>query len=408
MTATIKGAGRNLAALIGLFAVHLAAFVACVTVVSAGAGTVVLFVGLFVLMAGLVVAGWSARMTRALLAYAGTDLPAPVYPAAGPGVMGKLRRLASAQSWRDLLHVLIGFVLSTITFSIAVAWAVGGPGGLTYWFWSQWLSDADSGLPALLGYPGRFADITFNTVLGILLVATTPIVLRGLVGLHTAVARALLVDERSALRAQVSQLTESRSAAGDAEVHTLRRLERDLHDGPQQRLVRLGMDISAAQRRMDDDPTRARALLDEAWQQSQDALAEIRTLSRGIAPPILTEQGLEAAVTALAARGSVPTSVDVEPVALTDAGLNAAYFVIAEALANLEKHSHATAATVEVRSLGALAVINVTDNGTGGASLARGHGLAGLADRLQAVDGRFDVDSPRGGPTRLTADLPCG
>ena len=406
VTATIKGAGRNLAALIGLFAVHLAAFVVCVTLVSAGAGTIVIFVGLFVLMAGLVVAGWSARMTRALLGYAGAELPAPGHPVSGTGVVGKLRRLGSAQSWRDLLHVLVGFVLSTITFSIAVTWAVGGPGGLTYWFWSQWLPENDTGLPALLGYPGRFVDITFNTVLGILLVLTTPIVLRGLIGLHTAVARALLVDERSALRAQVSQLTESRSAAGEAEVHTLRRLERDLHDGPQQRLVRLGMDISTAQRRLDDDPTQARALLDEAWQQSQDALAEIRTLSRGIAPPILTEQGLEAAVTALAARGSVPTSVDVEPVALTDAGQNAAYFVIAEALANVEKHSRATQAAVEVRSLGALAVINVTDNGVGGASLARGQGLAGLADRLRGVDGTLTVSSPDGGPTSLTATLP--
>jgi signal transduction histidine kinase len=406
VTATIKGAGRNLAALIGLFAVHLAAFIVCVTLVSAGAGLIVIFLGLFVLLAGLVVAGWSARMTRALLAYAGTDLPAPVYPAPGHGVLGRLRRLADPQSWRDLLHVLIGFVLSTASFSIAVSWVVGGLGGLTYWFWSQYLPDDNTGLPALLGFPGRFADITFNTLAGILLLVTTPIVLRGLIGLHTAVARALMVDERSALRARVSQLNESRTAAGDAEVHTLRRLERDLHDGPQQRLVRLGMDISAAQRRLDDDPTQARALLDEAWQQSQDALAEIRGLSRGIAPPILTEQGLEAAVTALAARGSVPTSVDIEPVALTDAGQNAAYFVVAEALANLEKHSQATAAAVEVRNLGALVVVNVTDTGVGGASLARGHGLAGLADRLRGVDGTLTVSSPVGGPTQVTATLP--
>jgi signal transduction histidine kinase len=406
VTAAIKGAGRNLAVLIGLFAVHLTAFIVCVTLVSAGAGLIVIFVGLFVLLAGLVVAGWSARMTRALLAYAGTDLHAPVYPAPGRGALGRLRRLADPQSWRDLAHVLIAFVLSTASFSIAISWAVGGLGGLTYWFWSQWLPDDNTGLPALLGYPGRFADITFNTLLGIVLVATTPIVLRGLVGLHTAVARALLVDERSALRAQVSQLTESRTAAGEAEVHTLRRLERDLHDGPQQRLVRLGMDISAAQRRFDDDPARARALLDEAWQQSQDALAEIRGLSRGIAPPILTEQGLEAAVTALAARGSVPTAVDLEPVRLTDAGQNAAYFVIAEALANLEKHSQATTAAVEVRNLGALVVINVTDDGVGGASLARGHGLAGLSDRLRGVDGTLTVSSPTGGPTQVTATLP--
>ena len=171
------------------------------------------------------------------------------------------------------------------------------------------------GLPDLLGFPGRFADITFNTVLGTILLVTTPIVLRGLVA-HARRGRPGLAgrrDLRPAGRRSV-ELTESRTAAGEAEVHTLRRLERDLHDGPQQRLVRLGMDISAAQRRLDDDPVRARALLDEAWQQSQDALAEIRTLSRGIAPPILAEQGLAAAVTALAARGSVPTSVDVEPV----------------------------------------------------------------------------------------------
>ena len=137
----------------------------------------------------------------------------------------------------------------------------------------------------------------------------------------------------------MSELTESRTAAGVAEAQTLRRLERDLHDGPQQRLVRLGMDISAAQRRLADDPERARICWTRRWQQSQDALAEIRTLSRGIAPPILAEQGLAAAITALAARGSVPTSVDVEPLPLSDAAQNAAYFVVAEALANLEKHS---------------------------------------------------------------------
>ena len=262
------------------------------------------------------------------------------------------------------------------------------------------------GLPYLLGFPGRFADVTFNSILGALMLLTAPIVLRGLVHLHGAVAHALLVDETPALRQRVSELTESRTAAGEAEAQTLRRLERDLHDGPQQRLVRLGMDISAAQRRMDDDPTQARALLDEALQQSQDALAEIRTLSRGIAPPILAEQGLPAAITALAARGCVPTSVDVEPVQLSDAAQNAAYFVVAEALANMEKHSRARHASVEVREVGALVLINVSDDGVGGASPAKGHGLAGLVDRLRGVDGTLTVSSPQGGPTQLTATLP--
>jgi signal transduction histidine kinase len=294
-----------------------------------------------------------------------------------------------------------------ITFSLALTWVLGGLGGVTYWFWSQWLPQpSEGGLAALLGYPSRFADIALDTVLGSLLLITAPFMLRGLVRLHGAVAYALLVDETPTLRQQVTELTQSRTAAGEAEVHTLRRLERDLHDGPQQRLVRLGMDLSAAQRRLDDDPMQARALLDEALKQSQDALAEIRTLSRGIAPPILAEEGLEAAITALAARCTVPISVDVDDVQLSDAAQNAGYFVVAEALANMEKHSQAHSASVEVRRVGALAVINITDDGVGGASSAKGHGLSGLTDRLAGVDGTLTVSSPEGGPTQLTATIP--
>jgi signal transduction histidine kinase len=407
VTSMIKNTGRNLAVIMGMFAVSLTAFVVCTTLFSLGLGLLVLFVGLFILVACVVVAGWSSRMTMALLGYAGITLPRTRYPAGGPGLAGKLRRLAYAQSWRDLLHVLINFILSTITFSLALAWVFGGLGGVTYWFWSQWLpQESVSGLAALLGYPGRVADVALNSVLGAVLLITTPLMLRGLVRLHGAVAYALLVDETPALRQQVSELTQSRSAAGEAEVHTLRRLERDLHDGPQQRLVRLGMDLSAAQRRLDDDPVQARALLGEAFKESQDALAEIRTLSRGIAPPILAERGLPAAIIALAARGTIPTSVEVDDVRLSDAAQNAAYFVVAEALANIEKHSRARAASVEVRHVGALAVINISDDGVGGASLAKGHGLSGLVDRLAGVDGTLTLSSPAGGPTLLTATIP--
>jgi signal transduction histidine kinase len=402
----IKGTGRNLAVIIGLFALSLAAFVVCTTLFSLGVGLLVLVVGLFILVACLIVAGWSSRMTMALLGYAGITLPTTRYPAAGPGFRGKLRRLVYPQAWRDLLHVLVNFILSILSFSLAVTWVFGGLGGVTYWFWSRWLPQPTEGLPALLGYPGRLAELTFNSVLGALLLITAPFVLRGLVRLHGAVAYALLVDETPVLRQQVSELTQRRTAAGEAEVHTLRRLERDLHDGPQQRLVRLGMDLSAAQRRLDDDPVQARVLLDEALQQSQDALAEIRTLSRGIAPPILAERGLRAAITALAARGTIPTSVEVDDVHLSDAAQNAAYFVVAEALANVEKHSRARQASVELRRVGAVAVINISDDGSGGASVAKGHGLSGLADRLAGVDGTLTVSSPAGGPTQLTATIP--
>ena len=226
-----------------------------------------------------------------MLAYAGVDLPATVYPRTGSG-FGMLRRLRDPQSWRDLLYVLVAFVLSTFSFSVAVSWVFGGIGGVLYWFWGRYLPDDNQGLAYLLGFPGQFAETVLNSVLGVILILTTPAVLHGLVRLHAAVARGLLVDESSALRARVSELTTSRSAAGEAEAQTLRRLERDLHDGPQQRLVRLGMDISSAQRRLATDPEQAGRLLDEAYQQTQDALSEIRQLSRGIAPPILAEQGL--------------------------------------------------------------------------------------------------------------------
>ena len=203
VTSMIKGTGRNLAVIIGMFALSLAAFVACTTLFSLGVGLLVLVVGLFILIGCFVVAGWSSRMTMALLGYAGITLPRTRYPKAGPGFRGKLRRLAYAQSWRDLLHVLVNFILSVITFSLALTWVFGGLGGVTYWFWSQWLPEgSNSGLADLLGYSGRFADITLNTVIGTLLVLTAPFVLRGLVRLHGAVAYALLVDETPALRSR--------------------------------------------------------------------------------------------------------------------------------------------------------------------------------------------------------------
>lgn len=403
----IRRTGRELGVLVGLFFVSLAAFVVCVTLFSVGAGTVVIVAGFFVLLACLVTAGGFAQVNRGLLAAAGHQLPAPVYPRSGPGVRGRFRRLAHRQSWRDLLHVPISFVLATVSFSLAISWVAGGLGGVTFWFWSRFLPDDRQGLAWLLGFPGRMAENLLNGVTGAFFLVTAPALIHGLVSLYAMVARGLLVDERSALRQQVSALTQSRTAAGEAEAHTLRRLERDLHDGPQQRLVRLGMDISAARRRLADDPGKAGDLMDEAFQQSQDALAEIRTLSRGIAPPILAERGLEAAVTALAARGSIPTSVDVHHVRLSDAALTAAYFVVAEALANVEKHSAADVASVEIGSTGRVAVISVNDDGRGGASLAKGHGLAGLADRLAGVDGSLVVSSPVGGPTTVTATLPA-
>lgn len=408
MSGVIGRAGRDFAVLVGMFFLSLAAFIVGVTLFSLGVSLAVLVVGLFVLVGCLVAAGATARATKSMLAYVGVDLPATIYPPTGSG-FGVLRRLRDPQSWRDLLYVLVAFVLNTFSFSVAVSWVFGGVGGILYWFWGSFLPDDNQGLAYLLGFPGHFGESIINAVLGVVLILTTPAVLHGLVRLHGAVARGLLVDESPALRARVSELTTSRTAAGEAEAQTLRRLERDLHDGPQQRLVRLGMDISTAQRRLAAaaDPEQVQRLLDEAYQQSQDALSEIRQLSRGIAPPILAEQGLASAITALAARNSVPTSVDVGDIRLSDAAQNAAYFTVAEALANMEKHSRATRCSVEIHPVGGVVVVVVTDNGVGGAALSRGHGLAGLVDRLAGVDATLTVTSPTGGPTQLTATIPA-
>jgi hypothetical protein len=307
-----------------MFAIALAAFVACTALFSVGVSLAIFVVGLFVLVGCLALAGWSARLVRLLLGYAGVSLPPAHYPAPATGSWSKLRRLSDGQSWRDLIFVLVNFVLSTASFSIAISWVVSGPAGITYWFWSRFLPDDDHGLPELLGFGSRFADVAFHEIVGVIMLLTAPLVLHGLVRLHGVVARGLLVNETSALREQVSVLASSRTAAGEAEAHTLRNSSATCTTVPSNAWCVWAWTSRAAQRRLDGDPEQARALLDEAFVQSQEALSEIRTLSRGIAPPILAEQGLRAAVTALAARGSRPTSVDVDDVPLTDAAQNAA------------------------------------------------------------------------------------
>lgn len=392
--------------LVTTFLVALPAFVLCTVLFAAGAATTPIIAGLFLLTICLQSAGSFSRVHRTLLAGRGIEIAQTVYPAPTNRLRSRFRRLTHPQSWRELLHVLLVFIISTATFPIAIAWCAAGPAGILYAIFGVWMHTVDDSLSWLLGLPGRAAQMVVYLLLSVIVMAAAPYVLRGLVLAHAGIARALLDDEASQLREQVSQLATSRAAAGEAEAYTLRRLERDLHDGPQQRLVRLGMDLSAAERRMGTDPDQARAMLRSALVQSQEALAEIRTLSRGIAPPILSEQGLRAAITALAARSIVPTTVDVDDVPLSDAAQNAAYFVTAEALANMAKHSGASSCLIELRRAGAVAVVTVTDDGVGGASAAKGHGLAGLSERLRGVDGTLAVHSPAGGPTHLTATIP--
>ncbi|WP_312858071.1 sensor histidine kinase [Pseudonocardia pini] len=391
------------------------AFVVAVAGFSAGVATLVIWLGVPILALTLRASrGFATLERRGTEQATGRALPPHHYREPGGSGAGRMfRSLGDPQSWRDLLHAVVAFPVRIATFCIAVSWSVGGLGGALYvlWEWSLPRSDDDYfGLFGLLTQSSsRLGDILTTTVLGVLMVATTPWVVRGLVAFRAGVARGLLTNQTAALKARADQLATSRRAAVEAEAQTLRRLERDIHDGPQQRLVRLNMDLESAGRRLDDDPEKARTLVEEALVQSRETLAELRALARGIAPPILADRGLEAALAAAAARSLVQVSLDValpNGRRLAAAVENTAYFVVTEALTNVAKHSGASLCTVTVGADAERVLVQVADDGVGGAHLGKGHGLAGLSDRLSAVEGVLDVVSPPGGPTVLTAEIP--
>jgi signal transduction histidine kinase len=207
--------------------------------------------------------------------------------------------------------------------------------------------------------------------------------------------------------ARVEELTESRAGAVEAAESQLRRIERDLHDGAQARLVALGMNIGLAEQQLEKDPAKAQEHLAEARKAAGAALQELRDLARGIHPPILADRGLDAAIRALAAHAAVPVSVDVELAERPPAAVEtAAYFVAAEGLANALKHARAARIDIDVHERDGAVVVRVLDDGRGGVSEAGG-GLHGLRQRVEALDGSLRIASPEGGPTVIEAVLPC-
>jgi signal transduction histidine kinase len=214
-------------------------------------------------------------------------------------------------------------------------------------------------------------------------------------------------SRRGELTERIAELETSRAGAVDVQETELRRIERDLHDGAQARLVALGMSIGMAEQKLGTDPEAARAMLVEARRGAREALEELRDLARGIHPPVLTDRGLEAAVGTLADRSPLPVSVAVELAERPPAAVEtAAYFVVAEALANATKHSLAEHIAVRVRRADSTLIVEVSDDGRGGANPAGG-GLTGLRHRVEALDGTLQVTSPVGGPTTVKAELPC-
>ena len=422
---------RELLYLFIAFPVALTGFIITVTLFSGGLGTIVtFFLGVVLIIAALYVARGFGYVELALLRFAGR--PAIEQPEwqdarARTGFFGWLRALlGNGHYWLYLLYVMvIDFVVKIVSWSIAVTWVAVALGGLSFWFWDGFIPQGDDNFYLAEVILGRFgiatenpqlADNLLNLVFGIIFAATLPLVTRGLTSLHWLIARGILGAWRSdALQREVMNLNESRGAAQNAEGHSLRRLERDIHDGPQQRLVRLQMDLAAAERQLDADPEKARGLISEAMQQSRDALEELRALSRGFAPPILLDRGLVAALESAAVRSTVPTRIVDELPAGTSLPQEIernAYFIASEALVNAGKHAGATDIEIRValRSTAEpdatwLDVI-VTDDGHGGATAVPGHGIAGLEERLRGLGGTLEVLSPTGGPTIVSAHLP--
>jgi signal transduction histidine kinase len=272
--------------------------------------------------------------------------------------------LVEERRWRPTGLLIHAGLVAVLSVFFTLVWAVTSRG----YFWPAW---------AMLG-------------LGITLLLHAAAVLPG----------------RGA-RERIAALEETRAGAVDLQESELRRIERDLHDGAQARLVALGMSLGLAEQKLASDPAAAQELLAEARRGTHEALEELRSLARGIHPPVLADRGLEAAISALADRTPLRVDVSVDlPRRPPDAVETAAYFVVAEALANAGKHAGAGRVEIGVRYVDGRVVVEVVDDGSGGADAAGG-GLGGLAQRVGALDGRLEVTSPSGGPTRIEAVIPC-
>ncbi|WP_405907115.1 MULTISPECIES: sensor histidine kinase [unclassified Streptomyces] len=252
--------------------------------------------------------------------------------------------------------------------------------------------------------------VTFTVTLTSLFVAwpVLPFIARGLTDVDRAMVRGLLSPSED-LERRIAELESDRGVVVDTAAADLRRIERDLHDGAQARLVNLAMGLGLAKEKLLEgqaDETVA-AMVDEAHGEVKLALQELRDLARGIHPAVLTDRGLDAALSAVASRCTVPVKVTADLESRPAAAIEGiAYFTVSELLQNVSKHSGARSASVDVWRTDQRLLIQVWDDGRGGASLDGGTGMAGLADRLGAVDGLFVIDSPPGGPTVITAELP--
>jgi signal transduction histidine kinase len=410
-------------AIVAGFWVELFAFLAIIGILSTGIS--LLFVGVGVVLIVFAIEGSRivARIERRRAQVADNRPLIPhAYRPYGTGIRDLLTALfLDVNRWRDVGYVFIAFPLTVLEFAAVVALWGATLFLLSIPVWTLLTGEVLGGLDIAAGpvMPALSRLSTLNApavaivsaVAGIVLLPVSSFAAQGLMALHRQVVVGLLCDSgTAALEQRVETLEVSRKAVLDVEASELRRIERDLHDGAQQRLVMLTINLGLAADKMETDPTAAKDLVVDARDQARLALAEIRSLVRGIAPSILMDRGLVPALSALAGQSPVPTVVLASLPAgerASDAVERAAYFVVAEALANVAKHSRASHAEVHVRREGPLLVVEVRDDGRGGASLLPAGGLTGLAGRVEALDGRLAVTSPDGGPTVVRAEIPA-
>ncbi|MDG9727557.1 MULTISPECIES: sensor histidine kinase [unclassified Streptomyces] len=358
---------KEVAHLLANFPASLIGFTYVVTMLAVGVGLTVTVIGLPLLAAGLLGARQLGKLERArarALLGVRVDEPSRLPWRSGDGFFAQLwMSLKDPVGWRTVLYDFIRLPWGILTFVITLT--------SLFVLW-----------PVL------------------------PFIARGLANADRAMVRGLL-SPSDELERRIAELESDRGVVVDTAAADLRRIERDLHDGAQARLVNLAMGLGLAKEKLLEDPDAAAAMVDEAHGEVKLALQELRDLARGIHPAVLTDRGLDAALSSVASRCTVPVKVTVDLAERPAAAIEGiAYFTVSELLQNISKHSGAKSASVEVWRSSDRLLIQVGDDGRGGARLDGGTGMKGLADRLTAVDGLFVVDSPEGGPTAVTAELP--
>ncbi|GAA2036741.1 sensor histidine kinase [Catenulispora yoronensis] len=411
----LRQQGYLVASFLGAFAVLL--FV-CVTI-TAGSVLLLVAVGLpLLLVAMAALRRFSRRERRRILNLTGERIPSP-YRTPRPTGRPTARLLAhvsEAATWRDLVHLVVASALGAAWFAVvATTWALA-LGALSVPFWYRYLPHHRIPLMHLSGNEFYVSStpgvIAFAAVGFVFMWFLGPALLELATRTQTGLGRALLGLSRPELDRREEALRSTRSQAISAAEAERRRIERDLHDGAQQRLVALAMDLGRAKSKLksgsEEDSEAAARLVAEAHEGVKLALSELRDLARGIHPAVLTDRGLDAALSALAGRSPIPVEVDAAlPGRPSPEVESAAYFVASEALANMAKHAHASRAWIDLEYRDGALRMSVGDDGVGGAEAHAGGGLAGLGDRIAPLDGILSVSSPIGGPTQIIMEIPC-